>query len=318
MLIVKTALFLPVLGLGWLNRAALLGVFERLRRSVLVELTLVTGILVAVGALTDERPGRVQAAVATAGATTPPSAAARPRPPTPGAYVDAGEAGANAVAIAVENGFETVTVIGPDGTGVDGVRVLVDGFRGRPCGAGCYRARAIATPTTVRVGRYTLQFPIPLRLHDGSALLRRATKAFTSARSIEYSERVVSGPGDVLEATFVLQAPDRLEYHIRDGPDAIVIGSRRWDRSPGGTWIRSPQTPLREPAPYWHSSSRNALLIAPHVLTFYDPSIPAWFRLRVAPRTARPVELHMTAAAHFMTHRYSSFDRPVDISPPSR
>ena len=54
------------------------------------------------------------------------------------------------------------------------------------------------------------------------------------------------------------------------------------------------------------------------MLTFYDPRIPAWFRLRVEPRTARPVELHMVAPAHFMVDRYSSFDRPVEISPPSR
>ena len=39
-LIVKTALFLPLLGLGWLNRTLLLDAFARLRRSAMLEVTL--------------------------------------------------------------------------------------------------------------------------------------------------------------------------------------------------------------------------------------------------------------------------------------
>src|SRR3954470_9060772 len=50
--------------------------------------------------------------------------------------------------------------------------------------------------------------------------------------------------------------------------------------------------------------------------TFFDPSLPAWFELALDPRTARPLELRMTAAAHFMQHRYTDFNRPVRIVPP--
>ena len=55
-LIVKTAIFVPLLGVGWLNRTHLLDVFTRLRRSVTVELVAIAGIVVAVAILTELRP----------------------------------------------------------------------------------------------------------------------------------------------------------------------------------------------------------------------------------------------------------------------
>ena len=51
-------------------------------------------------------------------------------------------------------------------------------------------------------------------------------------------------------------------------------------------------------------------------MTFYDPTFPAWFRLRFDPATGRVLTLRMVATAHFMHHVYSDFDRPVSISPP--
>jgi copper transport protein len=47
-LLVKTALFVPLLGLGWLNRSLLIRAFTRLRRSALAEVTLLLGVVVAV------------------------------------------------------------------------------------------------------------------------------------------------------------------------------------------------------------------------------------------------------------------------------
>jgi copper transport protein len=313
-LIVKTALLVPLIGLGWLNRAALLGVFERLRRSVLVELVLVTGVVIAVGVLADERPGRVAAAVAQP-ARPPP--ATPPLPPL-GTFVDARELGRFAVAVAVGHALETVTVIGPDGIGVSGLRVVVDGFRAHACGVGCYRAQATATPTEVRVGRSRLVFTVPLRLRPAAKLLARATRAFESARTLQIDEELRSSPERSQVSHFWLRAPHSLRYRISGGPEAIVIGTRRWDRYPGGKWTESPQTPLRVPEPYWSDRSRNAYLAGPYELTFVDPQLPAWFRLTVDRHTGRPVRMRMIAAAHFMTDRYSAFDRPVPISPPSR
>jgi copper transport protein len=317
-ILAKTALLVPLVLLGWLNRAALLGVFSRLRRSVLVEATLLVGVAIAVSVLTDTRPGVVVAAADAAAASEAPSVAQRPPAPPAGAFVDGRELGTNAVGLAVGDGKATVTVMGPDGTGVNGLQVSVDSFRARSCGDGCYRTIATATPSEVRIGRSRLDFDVPLRLRNGRRLLQRATRAFQQARSIEFEERLASNPRNTQVSQFRLVAPDRMAYGIAGGPEAVVIGRERWDRSPGEKWVKSPQTPLDVPTPYWSSATQNVYLAAPDTLTFYDAKLPAWFRLRVAPHTARPLDLRMTAAAHFMTDRYSSYDRRLDVSPPSR
>src|SRR3954452_6621589 len=94
-LLVKTALFLPLLGLGWLNRSLLIAMFARLRRSAAVEIGLLVAVVVAVAVLTELRPGRD---AATAAAVAAPVAAPRPPAlPPRDAVVDAREVGALAL-----------------------------------------------------------------------------------------------------------------------------------------------------------------------------------------------------------------------------
>ena len=59
-ILVKTALFAVLLGLGWMSRSRVLanGVAGRLRNLVIVELVLALGVVVAVAVLTSLRPGR--------------------------------------------------------------------------------------------------------------------------------------------------------------------------------------------------------------------------------------------------------------------
>ncbi len=118
----------------------------------------------------------------------------------------------------------------------------------------------------------------------------------------------------------MLAAPDRLTYRTDTGSAAIVIGSRRWDREGGGPWVESPQTPLRLPAPFWSGKISNARLLGRtgrlDVVSFFDRQLNAWFEARIDERTGRTLGLSMIAGAHFMHHRYSSFDAPVQIEPP--
>jgi copper transport protein len=65
-ILVKTAIFAPLVGLGWVNRSRLLPVLERsaaaitrLRVNVAVEVVLLVGLLVAVAVLTALQPGRL-------------------------------------------------------------------------------------------------------------------------------------------------------------------------------------------------------------------------------------------------------------------
>jgi copper transport protein len=313
-LIVKSAIFVPLLGVGWLNRAVLIGSLHRLRRSVRVEATALVSIVVVVSVLTQLRPGKATPAPLTA----PPLAAARPPTlPPRSAVVEAHELGALGVAVARTGTSVIVTLIGQDGTGVNGRDVRVDGHRTLGCGYGCYRGTNRRGPLTVDVDGRTTHFTASADAPDGTALLRAVTRAYRASRTARFDESLRSGTGNSQVTRFELVAPNRLSYRIRGGGQAVVIGARRWDRdSPQAPWIESPQSPIHVMQPEWREAS-NVHLVGPQTLTFLDRSVPAWFRVTLAGRKL-PARVRMTAAAHFMVDRYLGYDVPVVLSPPSR
>jgi hypothetical protein len=271
--------------------------------------------------LTTLQPGRAQGL---SPRVTPTRPVAQPPPAPPaGAYVDAAQAGRLAVGFAWRGGEATVTLTDPAGGGVSDVPVTIEGGAARRCGSGCFSRIVSDRSVDVRVGATELRFEVPARLAPAAATLARVTAVFEGLEGVTIDERIATGSGLVQVTRFHVRAPDRMAYRIvggsvpsRVGTAGIVIGDRRWDRLPGGEWVGSPQTPLRVPQPSWTTAARNAFATGPAELTFHDPTLAAWFRLRYDPATGRPLELRMTAAAHFMTHRYSGFDRPVPVSPP--
>lgn len=300
-LIVKTAVFVPLLALGYASRT-------RLRSTVRVEIVLIAVVVGAVAVLVQLRPGRDTPVRIEQPAALPPR----------DAVVDAAEAGDLAVAVARSPGATTVTLVGPDGDGVDGRDVTVDGVRAGPCGAGCYRAGPRPGALHVTVDGDTLTFAVSPTAPAATALLTKITRAFRDSSSIVFDESLRAGPTGGIVTRFTLKAPHDLSYVIRGGPQAVVLGPRRWDRTtPNGRWVETQQTPpLQVTQPYWRDPS-NAHLVAPGTITFLDRTIPAWFRLTIG-ANRRPARLHMTAAAHFMVDRYRSYDGPVTLSPPSR
>lgn len=308
-LLVKTALVVPLLALGWLNRTLLIGAFARLRRSAFVEIALLLVVVAAVAVLTEIRPG-----TATRAAAAAPALAQPPALPPREAVVEGRELGSLALAVARTGGRVQVTVLGPDGTGLDGRRVTVDGAPALPCGSGCYRARSVARRVRVAVDGSAVTFDAPPRAPAAGALLARVTRAMRASRTIVFDEQLASSPANKTTSRFEVVAPDRLSYVTGSGAAGIVIGARRWDRErPGAPWVRSGQTPLDVTAVSWRAPT-NVHLIAPNVLTFLDRRIPAWFRVTIA--AGRPARAEMTSAAHFMVDRYVGFDVPVEISPP--
>ena len=111
--------------MGWVNRSLLAGAFARLRRSVLIEVTVLTAIVVVVGVLTDLRPGKL-----VSGAVEPVAAALAPGPPPlppAAAVVDGRELGTLAVTVARQPRQATVTLLDSDGTAASGRSVQIDG-----------------------------------------------------------------------------------------------------------------------------------------------------------------------------------------------
>jgi copper transport protein len=313
-LLVKTAIFVPLLGIGWLNRTVLMRVYAHVRRSARVEVVAIAGIVVAVAILTELAPGRKAVRSAAAG---PLAAALPPTLPPRDAVVDARELGSLAVAVAREPQRATVTIIGPDATGVDDRDVRVNDVAAIPCGSGCYRAPAPgAGPLRVSIDGRTLTFDVAATAPVATGLIERITRAYRASRTIVFDETLASSPTNAQTTRFTIVAPHSLSYQTRGGPGAIVINTRRWDRSDAGSpWKPTSQTPIDVTAPYW-TRPTNAHLVGPNTITFLDRGIPAWFRLTFT--GSRPTVFHMTAAAHFMTERYVGFDVPAEVSPPSR
>src|SRR5262249_55506833 len=315
-LVVKTALLAALVGIGWVNRYRLVPRPREgaLRRNIVAELVLFAGLILAVALLTDLRPGRDRA-VAAARATGPPPL------PAPEMVVQARESGDYAVALAYRAPGEKVIVLGPDGQGVNGLTVKVNGVKAGACGAGCYGAFVPLRPTaTVTVNGAKLIFAIPAHPIPAPALVTRATQTFRALRSVDYVERLASSPRNRVVSDFRLERPNKLEYRIRGGASGIIIGSRRWDRARGRPWVESGQTPLPQPEPIWAGHFTNAFLLkttpSTYVVSFMKPLGPTWSTVPPHRAPARPRGLRMTTAAHFMTHRYLRFNAPLTIKPP--
>jgi copper transport protein len=317
-LLVKTGLLAVLVAIGWVNRYRLVPrrSVEGLRRNVAAELVLLAGLVVAVALLTDLRPGRDRVALAAVTAAKGP-----PPLPAKGMVVQAGEAGELAVALAVRPPGEEVMVLGPDGLGVNGLTVTINGVAAGSCGDGCYGAFVpLHGSANVTVNGRTVRFRVPARARPAAALVTRATRSFRALRSVDYVERLASSPRNRVVADFTLERPNRLEYVIRGGASGIIIGPRRWDRTGKGPWLPSPQEPTPQPEPIWTGHFTNAFLLAEtpstYTVSFMKPLGPVWFTVRLDRKTLLPRDLRMTAAAHFMTHRYTSFNAAARITAP--
>ncbi len=269
-------------------------------------------------------------------APTVKPAAVAPPPPA-GALVLAQEAGSRAVALAVGQGARprlTATVLGSSGDPASGLalsfRVGAVPLTARSCGPGCYEAsapRSAIRRVQVVLPDGGVTFRIPAAPQPAAAIVARAARVFRGLRTLVYVESLRSSPTPGLLTTWRLKAPNEVTYNIRRGASAVIIGRTRWDRdSPGAPWRRSQQIPaLDVPQPTWGDVATNAHVLGTGlvdgrpvwIVSFANPTTPAWFTASIDRRTYRTLRLRMTAAAHFMRHRYLAFDRPVTIRPPS-
>lgn len=228
------------------------------------------------------------------------------------------------------------SVVGAEGAGVSGLDVSF-GTRGstvtgQPCGPGCYRAALStdAVPKAVDVvveGDSTTRWSVPLPESwppvDAAPLINRAERVWRALRSLSFDETLRSDESHVVTSSWQLQAPDRLAYQIADGASAVIVGERRWDRTPGGPWKASPQAPVRQPTPQWVGAT-NAHVVGTtaargrpaFIVTFFDPKTPGWYTAVVDRKTFRTYDVRMVATAHFMHDRYHSFNEALAIRPP--
>jgi hypothetical protein len=227
-------------------------------------------------------------------------------------------AGALALGIAVQPDAVAVTVLGPDGPD-EHAAVTVAGRRAARCGTGRYCVRLGATGRLpVRVGTTTVTVAAPREPQRAraAALVAAAGRALRRQRSVVIRERLGDGAGNVLDTVYRMVAPHRLAYSSRGGGQAVIVGGVRWDRSgPAARWQRAAQDPVDVPGPDWRRPV-DASLLRPGVVSFRDPTIPAWFEVSLDRRTGLPLRERMVAPAHFMDRRYGRYGAALRITPP--
>jgi hypothetical protein len=137
-------------------------------------------------------------------------------------------------------------------------------------------------------------------------------------RSYRFTERLTSG-GPVVFTRLNVQAPDRLSLRTNSGFRSVIIGRKRGLARTAGGRAAFPGLAVREVL--MGDAARNPRILRRlpngdiELAAYGLRPVPAWFRLTVEP-SGRVVEAQMTAPAHFMLHRYGSFDQAPAIEPP--
>jgi hypothetical protein len=215
--------------------------------------------------------------------------------------------------------------VGQAARAVDVGAVTIDGRPTRSCGVGCYLGRARSqSEVHVRHGERVLRFDLGEHRPAPPQLLPRMVTAYAGLTSTVYKQWTETGDGRGFSVTWREAAPHSFSYRIEGGAEAIVRGTRRWDRLPGRGWQVSRTARSAGFVPPWGNSGRlaNARIVreGPRTLTvsFLGASriYPAWFEVTVAKRDYRLLSLRMTAAAHFMVSRYLAWNAPLEIRPP--
>jgi hypothetical protein len=254
-----------------------------------------------------------------------------PAPPT-GAVVYSRQMGGSGLALGVvpQRGqvLAQVSVVGSQGNGVSGLEVHVNGAAASECGSGCYRTTLVGTPTSVvvRVRSTTWRVALPAAWppRDATALLERAGQAWRSLHSLSFHERLASDSVHSTTSSWRVEAPDRVAYQVQGGWAGIVVGARRWDRSPAGSrWKPSVQSRLTQPVPGWVRVTDAHVLGKAVVggrpawrVSFFDPGTPGWFTVAIDRTNFHTLDSRMTATSHFMHDVYGAFNTTPPITPP--
>jgi hypothetical protein len=274
-----------------------------------------------------------------------PAAVSRFPVPPAGAFVLARQDDTDVLALAVLPQAAGVALqvsdVTQNGTGATGLRVSfgVSSKGGTvtrdasTCGAGCYRAnvRLASRPQRVQVRvarparttRWAVTLPDAWPARDATAILARAGGVWRKLRSLRYRERLASDSRHAVVSDWQIVAPDRLAYQIENDGQAVIVGTRRWDRQKGGDWVQTSALRLHQPVPFWVQVANahvlgDAIVQGHHVwrVSFFDPRTPGWFVAAIDKRRYRTLDVRMTAAAHFMHDTYGSFNTSIKIAPP--
>jgi copper transport protein len=328
------ALMLPLSAMAW-----------RLKRPHLrIEAALAVGV-VAAAALLSSFPTPPTAAARQAAeeaAATPTSGL-----PTGDELTMAAPAGSILVGLSLSPGLPgvnraTVYLLPPaEGVAAQGLaaNIAVNGVYKAllPCGDTCREATIdikqgdVVYVETENAGGGQATFTIPrLPAPSGAALLTKLESTMKALSAFQYNEVLNSGTA-VERTTWSSDAPDRSAWTINGSGRTVWIGSTFYTQEgPGQPWHQeqsvSPNTVSTSFTWDFFTPLTNAHVLGEAMLDGVPTTIvasfgsaiatPLWFTFWVD-ASGRVRQVAMDAQQHFMTDTYTSYDKPVDIVPPT-
>ncbi len=348
-LLIKILIVVPVIALGAINRFVWRpriargdngGTRKKFLRTVSGEVLLGSGILLAVAVLTIvppaavSFPGAVPPAVRLAGLAGDLRMNLTVTPSTPGLnefFIDVG--GSRSVL-----GID-LTLTDLSTSRAPAVVRLASQGRGRFTAASAAMDRAGMWRLDVVLrrqdaGTVAVTFPLltgsnGVRGTDPAALrlLAQARAAYAATRSWRTVEQIADGAGNVVVTAIEAAVPDRLRYRTSAGAEAILIGSRRYQRQSGGRWVQDrltlPQA-VTGPFIFYLEQVETAALGRTEqcgseecqIVLWEAPGRAATFAGWIGRRTMQVHRLLMVASGHFMTAELRGVNIPLQITPP--
>src|SRR5580658_117162 len=328
------ALMLPLSAMAW-----------RLKRPHLrIEATLAAGV-VAAAALLSSFPTPPTAAarqVAEEAAATPTAGL-----PTGDELTMAGAAGSILVGLSLSPGLPgrnraTVYLLPPDGSAAArglAANIAVNGVYKAllPCGDTCRSATIdikqgdVVDVETENAGGGDATFTIPaLPAPSGDALVTKLESTMQGLSAFQFSE-VLSQGGKVQRSTESADAPDRIAWTINGSGQTIWIGSTFYTQEgPDQPWNQEQSvTPNDVSTSFtWNffTPLTNAHVLGEAMLDGVPTTMvatfgkaigsPLWFTFWVD-ASGRVRQVAMDAQEHFMVDTYTSYNKPVEIVPPT-
>jgi copper transport protein len=328
------ALMLPLSAMAW-----------RLKRPHLrIEASLAVGVVAAAALLSSfPTPPTAAARQAAEDAAATPTAGL----PTGDELTMAGAAGTILVGLSLSPGLPganraTVYLLPPGGTAAArglAANIAVNGVYKAllPCGDTCRSASIdikqgdVVWVETENAGGGQATFTIPaLPAPSGDALVTKLESTMQRLSAFQFSE-VLSQGGKVQRSTESADAPDRIAWTINGSGQTIWIGSTFYTQEgPGQPWNQEPSvTPNKVSTSFtwdFFTPLTNAHVLGEVMLdgvpttmvATFGKSIgsPLWFTFWVD-AAGRVRQVAMDAQQHFMVDTYTSFDKPVEIVPPT-
>lgn len=209
------------------------------------------------------------------------------------------------------------------------------------CGEDCWEAEVtldgrgrwqLEVSATSNRGPLQVVSDVELPAPDGGPVFERLMAAMSDLGSAKVSEVLRNSLVEpVIPSEYRFVAPDRMRWDVGGGRSSrVAIGDTGYLRTePDAPWTRYPWpgNGFRWPGAFYRSFFTDVQTVRvvgeetiagrpATVVTFVQPTYPAWYRAWVDRNTDRLLRLEMRASRHVMDQDYGPYEVPLEVEPP--